>query len=215
MIRGRLYVFIIHPVFIALILWAVILMFIPPIFPKYKVKHIKDEYTNQKNKVFFNDLDSDDQSEKISFDYSDPGQTKMIVSRNNKILDQYNLKYHPAASNFFYTGDYNKDGDKECYVFTMSQDSIFLHIIDPVRYRKTIITNRFIDFRRKALQSDDKPQVEQVGMNEGFNKNYQDLIFFIITGYSKQPRNVYRYVVTEDSNRLKVLSYQPDVMFLI
>ncbi len=199
MIRNRIYEFIFHPVFISLILWFIFLFLIPPLFPNYRVRHIKDEYTKQKNKVFFYDMDSDNQSEKISFDFYDPLQTKMIVTRNNKILDQYNLKYHPIDINSFYTGDYNQDGYLECYVFTRSQDSIFLHIIDPIRYRKTIITNRFIDFRRKALQSVDEPHIVPVGMIEGFSKNYRDFIFFINTGYSQKPRNVYRYMVAGDS----------------
>ena len=38
-----------------------------------------------------------------------------------------------------------------------------------------------------------------VGMIEGLSKNYNDLIFLITTGFSKQPRNVYRYLIAEDS----------------
>ena len=199
MIRSRLQEFMTHPVFISLILWAAVILLIPPLFPNYKVRHIKDEYTAQNNKVFFDDLDFDNQSEKLSLDYNDAGQTKIIVSRNDKILDQYNLKYQPASGNFLYVGDYNQDGYHECYVFTRSTDSIFLNIIDPVLCRKTLVTNRFIDFRRKALSSVDEPHLVSVKMIEGANKKHLDLIFIINTGYSKQPRNVYRYLVAEDS----------------
>lgn len=199
MIRGRLQEFITHPVFLSFILWAIIAMFIPPLFSKYKVRHIKDEYTSQRNRIFFCDLDSDNQSEKIDIDLGDTEQTKIIVSRNNKILDQFNLKYQPSEDNFVYTGDYNLDGFKECYIFTRNQDSIFINIIDPVIMKKILVHNRFVDFRRKALQSIDQPHIEIVGMIEGLGKNYYDLIFFISTGFSKQPRNVYRYLIAEDS----------------
>ena len=130
MIRNRLQEFITHPVFLSLILWAIIALFIPPLFSKYKVRHIKDEYTSQRNRIFFCDLDSDNQSEKIYIDLGDTEQTKIIVSRNNKILDQFNLKYQPSEDNFVYSGDYNLDGFKECYIFTRSQDSIFINIYE-------------------------------------------------------------------------------------
>jgi len=38
-----------------------------------------------------------------------------------------------------------------------------------------------------------------VGTVNGQKNNYNDLIFFIRTGYSKQPRKVYRYLINEDS----------------
>lgn len=192
--------YIIHPVFISLILWVILVLLIPPVFSKYRIRHIRDEYTLQNVWEIFSDFDNDKQSEKISLDLNDPEQTKIMVIKNNKILDeQYNLKYQPRANNIFYAGDYNRDGYQEFYVFTMNQDSVFLNVIDPVILRKAFITGRFIDFRRRALQSDDKPEIEIVDMIEDRSKNFKDLIFFIKTGYSKQPRRVYRYLIAEDS----------------
>ena len=199
MIKDRLKDLGTHPVFVSFIFWVFIILLIPSFFSKYRVKNIGEEYTDPKSMQFFYDLDSDNQSEKISLDLNDAGQTKIIVSRNNKIFDEYNLKYQSANNNSFFTGDYNHDGFKECYVFTCSQDSIFINIIDPVRLRKVIVKNRFVDFRRKILQSGDQPYIEKVGMIEGLSKNHYDLVFFISTGFSKQPRNVYRYMIAEDS----------------
>ena len=48
MIKDRLLQYIIHPVFISLIIWAVSIFFIPPLFSKYRVKHIGEEYTYSK-----------------------------------------------------------------------------------------------------------------------------------------------------------------------
>jgi two-component sensor histidine kinase len=189
-----------HPVFISLILWVILVLLIPPVFSRYRIRHIRDEYTSQNVWEIFSDFDNDKQSEKISLDLNDPEQTKIMIIKNNKILDeQYNLKYQPHANNIFYAGDYNRDGYLEFYVFTMNQDSVFLNVIDPVILRKAFITGRFIDFRRRALQSDDKPEIEIVDMIEDRSKNFNDLIFFIKTGFSKQPRRVYRYLIAEDS----------------
>jgi two-component sensor histidine kinase len=196
MISERLKEYITHPVFISLIIWTILVLLVPLVFSKYKIKHIRDQYTPKKVWDFYIDYDNDKLSEKISIDLNDPEQTKIIASKNNKILNQYDLKYQPANINSVFFGDYNLDGDPECYVYTMNQDSIFLNVIDPYLLRKTIITRRFIDFKRKASQSVDLPQIENVGMIK--NKNFNDLIFFINTGYSRQPRALYRYSVSED-----------------
>ena len=200
MIKGKISKFLIHPVFLCLIIWGVLVLIIPLNFSKYRVKHIKDEYTPGKTSYFYCDLDSDGNSEKISFDLNDKEQTKIVVSKNDKIFDQYDLHYQILENEPVYTDDYNNDRFKECYVFTMSQDSIFLNIIDPIRSRKTILSNRFIDFRRKAQNSADTPLIEPLGMVEGQqSKRFSDFVFYINTGYSKQPRNVYRYLINEDS----------------
>ena len=199
MTRDRLKEYITHPVFISLIIWAVLVLIVPPVFSKYRIKHIRDEYTSKNVWDLYLDIDNDNLSEKITLDLNDVEQTKIIVSKENRILNQYDLKNQPAEIYSVYTGDYNKDGYPECYVYTMNEDSIFLNIIDPYLLRKIIITGRFIDFRRKASQSIDKPHIITTGMVEDKTKKFDDLVFFINTGYSKQPRALYRYSVSEDS----------------
>jgi len=81
----------------------------------------------------------------------------------------------------------------------MSEDSVFLNIIDPLKSKKIIISGRFIDFRRKVPNSVDKPNIVPVGMVEKSPGANRDLVFYIVTGYSLQPRKVYRYIIGEDS----------------
>jgi hypothetical protein len=199
MINGRLKEFLIHPAFTALILTAVVILLIPPLFSKYRIKHIEDEYAPHNTMFLYSDLDSDGNSEKISFDLNDAAQTKIIVSRDNKILDQYDLKYQPKGYALAFIDDYNLDKYKECYVITMSHDSIFLNIIDPVKSRRIILADRFIDFRRTAQKSTDTPEFYPIGMVESDSGNTKDFVFYINSGYSLQPRNVYRYSIAEDS----------------
>jgi hypothetical protein len=199
MSRDRLKEYITHPVFISFIIWVILVILVPPVFSKYKIKHIRDEYTSKNVWDLYADNDKDNLSGKISLDLNDVEQTKIIFSKDNRILNQFDLRDQPAEINSVYTGDYNKDGHPECYVYTMNEDSIFLNIIDPYVLRKIIISRRFIDFRRKATHSADSPHIEKVGMIDNQNKKFRDLVFFINTGYSKQPRALYRYSVSEDS----------------
>ena len=197
--KDRLQEYITHPLFISFILWAILVALLPAVFSKFRVSHIRDEYASPKDWIYFFDFDNDHESEKVSLDLNDQGQTKIIFSKNNKILEQYNIKFQPAWKTDVYAGDYNKDGYLEFYIYTMNQDSIFLNVIDPFKSMKTIITGRFIDSRRKAPQSTDTPYIEPVGMTKGLKYNYNDLIFFINTGFSMFPRRVYRYQVEDDS----------------
>jgi two-component sensor histidine kinase len=199
MIRTRLKEFGTHPVFLSLVQWVIIILFIPPLFSRYRVKQMKDEILPPNNMFIYCDLNGDNQSERISFDLNDTEQTNIQYTRNEKIIEQYNLRYHPQSEDFFYSGDYNNDGFMESYVFTISQDSIFLNIIDPLCLHKTIISSRFIDTWKKAAQSAYKPYIKPVEMLEVQGRKDRDFLFYINAGFSKQPRNVYRYLIREDS----------------
>ncbi|MFO7621637.1 MAG: histidine kinase [Bacteroidales bacterium] len=198
MIKARLQEILIHPVLISLILWLVILFFVPDQFSRYRIKHIRDEYTSANNSYIFHDFDNDNRSEMLRVDLNDPGQTKILVSTENRVIDQFNLQYQPLDLHNIYSGDADGDGCSEFYIFTVTSDSIFLNIIDPLGSRSIIRKGRFIDFRRHGSQSTDAPQIVPAGIvKTGSGQNA--FIFYITTGFSIQPRNVYSYWPDSDS----------------
>lgn len=199
MIKGRIKESLTHPAFISLLIWGVIIFFIPHVFSKYKIKHLKDEYGMINTYYYYVDLDSDGNSERISFDLNDTPQTKIIVSKNGRVMNQYNLRFQPPVENYFYTNDFNSDGYSECYIFTLNDDSIFLNIIDPVKGRQILIADRFIDSWKQAPTTINEPYFKVAGMTTGEKSGMKDLLFFITTGYSLKPRKVYRYDIFNDS----------------
>lgn len=199
MIKGRINEFLTHPAFISLILWIAILPLIPNLFSKYIFTYLGQEEKSVENYKYYCDLDLDGTSESIGFILGDPYRSQIFIKRDNRIIDQFNIKYQYNNSNTLFTGDYNGDGFLECYIFTMSSDSIFLSILDPMGPGKRILNARFIDFRRRAPYSNDQPHIRAVGLIDGLNGRNPDFVFGITTGYSKQPRNVYRYLIDEDS----------------
>jgi len=118
MITGRSKQIITHPAFISLIMLASLLMVLPISISKYRVKNIETVYLSPNVYMFYNDLDSDGNSEMISFDIMDNKQTKIIVSRNDKIVKQYDLRFQPTLYRPVWIEDYNNDGYKEIYIFT-------------------------------------------------------------------------------------------------
>lgn len=197
--KGRINELLSHPAFISLLLWVLIVLIIPPIFTKFRIRHLADELCKPNTYFHYSDLDGDNNSELISVDLNDNLQTKIIVKKENKVVDQYDLIHQPYSNPFVYTGDSDNDGFLECYVFTMNQDSIFLNIFEPVKSRKMVIANRFIDFRGKAQNSIEHPKIVPLGMAKGLCEKNNDLFFYINSGYGLQPRNVYRYMIGEDS----------------
>jgi sensor histidine kinase YesM len=199
MIKGRFNEYLTHPGFISLFLWALVFPFVPPLFTKYRVTHISDEYTNLKNRYYYFDLDGDQKSEKILVDFNETQQTKIQVFKGSKIHDQYDLKFLPCSGHCLAAEDYDADGNSELYLFTQSTDSIFLNIIDPIVNRRVMVSTRFIDLRRIAPQSDDSPEIEPIGLMKDTKGNCSGFLFYINTGYSLQPRNVYKYCLREDT----------------
>jgi len=198
MIRSRLTEYISHPVAISVIPWLIAVFIIPDFFSRYLVKHVKDDHSEPNILLYYRDLDNDGVSEKISFDLHDAKQTKIMFLKENRVMAQYNLKFQPGSSNFIHFGDFNSDNCLECYVFTMNQDSVFLNIIDPVILRKTVLSDRFIDFRRRAPNSTDAPSLRITGLADTDLKDNKELCFFISTGFSLQPRKAYYYDIDND-----------------
>ncbi|NMC37356.1 MAG: histidine kinase [Bacteroidales bacterium] len=199
MIKSRINEFLTHPAFLSLILWIAFVPLIPNLFSKYRITILGQEENQLEKCKYYYDLDSDETSESITFLLRDPNRSQIFIKRDIKVIDQYNIKHQYNNFNTLFAGDYNGDGFLECYVFTMSSDSIFLSILDPLGPGKLMLNARFIDFRRIAPYSNDQPHILPVGLIEGLNGRNLDFVFLITTGFSKQPRNVYRYLIDSDS----------------
>ena len=188
-----------HPWFISLVIWGIIIFFVRSPFSRYVVKTERVEYLYGYVTIHHIDLDSDGNSETINVDLADAKQTKVIFTRNNRILDEYDLPYQPHGEWVIYPADYNRDGYKECFIFTLSRDSIFLNVIDPLKSRSLLVRNRFIDIWKSGQNSEDKPNCRPVCMVPDITGKRMDFLFYINSGFSLQPRNVYRYMIDSDS----------------
>jgi len=197
--RGKILEVLYHPAFISLTIWILLVLLIPLSVSKYRLKLVSEEVYSPNTYFMYCDLDSDGTSERLSFDLCDPKQTKIIVYRDEKVMDQYNVAYHPSSIQSVYFGDYNDDSLMEIYFFTLNDTALFLSILDPIAQRKAIINNKFIDSWTEAPQSTDRPQCVPVEMASDSTLQSSNFIFYISAGYSLQPRNLYRYIIACDS----------------
>lgn len=199
MIKRWLNEFLLHPAFVSLLLWIALLLLLPLSFSKFKVSVVQENYHGKRIIWNYYDLDNDRISERILVDLNDTLQTKIMIYKENKVLNQYNLRFQPWGIQVLEVGDYNGDGMQELYVNTLSDDSIFLHVIDPVKEQKILVSDRYIDSWKSAGNSTDKPELKSVGFMPVATSGQHDYVFIYTTGYSKYPRNIYRYSMADDS----------------
>lgn len=209
MTRERLKEYFLHPAFLSIPLWIIVILLFPPVFSKYSIKHLRDITAKEKVLLFYSDLDSDGTSEMISVDLNDNERSKIIVYKNSRVVEQYNIKYQPNNVSSIMFDDYNHDSYLEIYIFTLSSDSIFLNIIDPFKSQKIILSDRFIDTWENASATESKPHIQPLTLLK-IEKSCSDLFFLIQTGFSLKPRKLYRYIIDRDS-----LLFSPDAGFII
>lgn len=196
--KSKLLNLVTHPALISFIIWLIVIFSLSELFSEYKVKKVNEIFCGNSINYYY-DLDGDNESERIYFDLADNKQTKTLIFKGNKIIDQFNIEYQPVPGIFYYAGDYNHDGFSECFVFTMNEDSIFLTVIDPLVDRSYVVGHRFIDIAGKSVQSVNRPNIHPVTLIQNDQTGSSDFIFMISAGFSLKPRRLYRYIIESDS----------------
>ncbi len=161
---------------------------------------LDNKIVNDNGKTFYNDLDGDGFSEElllvahIEFNRFNYGLN--VRAKNGLTLDQFNIKGKTKTS-FIHFEDCNKDGYKEAFIFSQKDDSLYLSLID-ILASNYILENQFIISKPDSATKDYWDIfVTSVGLLNVDDDVEEELIFFITTGYSLYPRNVYSYDLEE------------------
>ncbi len=194
---------------IAIIITVIIIYFLPDnTFQEYKADIIHTKKYNPEHTIIFqDDLNFDGITESVHFS-SYENAIGHVLKVNNVDLkksrfwmalgnDVYFIKGHPHGLKF--TNDYNKNGLKEIYYFTIKNDSAFLNILELDSTLNTINFSRRKYFA-KVNYRNHKPDIWIIETNfEDINKDgYDDITFISNAGYSIQPRAVFTYDIKND-----------------
>jgi len=191
-----------HPLFLAIPLTILILVLIPPIFKKHKgnIANVFVSGSGRMSKIYYIDLDKDGFSERIHiFNWQKNSTGIEIHAHNGSLIDQFNFDgFYDYRFELFH-GDYNNNGLDEIYFFTLSNDSLIhinqLELLNDTSYtekRKFITT---IKLHNKKLDS----SINKVGAADLNKDRFKEIIFYINSGYSLQPRNIYAWDVKNDT----------------
>ena len=190
------------PFFISLVLFVIVIIFIPAgLFEKHKLIQISNNINSgDKAYYFYNDLDFDGKSERVRRYIDEKGMNAMnVYSHEGPIVDQFNIGREALLTHKLYAFDRNKNGLKEIYTLSHSHDSIFLNWVEPMNnlnnnpqscFITTMRYNRYgnIDYRIRNFMCAD---LDNDGKNE--------IVFTINGGYSKFPRKLFAFDFSRDS----------------
>lgn len=193
-----LYKMLTHPFFIGLILSVIVWVLWNPAVSKYRVETSGYERMDPTRKLYYFDLDGDGSSEEIAVDDHPPLLKIMLISRN-RIAGQYNLRSQPLSQDFINAGDYNRDGLKELYVFTVRRDSLLLSIFAPFADEPVIQLERPFFFNDTITFEADIPLVHFLGFMEQDSGANRPFFFAVNTGFSTRPRGFFKYNIERDA----------------
>jgi len=185
--------FLLNPYIIAAIISIIVLNIIPDFFEKYEIVELTTEMLPQQQRVVFEDINGNGKSEKFTlFSPNNSRAGYILHDDEGAVVDQYNLESQFANHKNFWFQDVNKNGVKELYLITKSNDSIFLniheHFVDNGLWQEKIYIDKAGSHKGKYLFTVER---SKVGFTEDIKTN--EIIFSINSGFGLTPRNIYKY----------------------
>jgi sensor histidine kinase YesM len=183
------------------VLPAILIYFLFPInFDRFSFE--KSSYSLSENYfIWYDDLTGDGSSNKIIIHDKDHFVAVTVYNHDEVLYNQWNFRGNMRflwLEQPLITGDFNNDGFKELYVFTLSNDSIFLHIIGDLTNVLPLMQDRFITKVGPGRGAID-PVLLTPEMTDLDGNGQKELLFGLGSGFSIFPRNVFAYFVEQDS----------------
>jgi hypothetical protein len=200
-IPERLKGWMVHPAVVSLLATTLIVLILPNKFPKFQLE--KTEFCNQERLVYnqWVFLDDNRESDNLIAYQNDIGTSALgiMLFPGNRIKQwNFNGSFKFGLFPYFLLGDFDRNHQKEVYVFTVSGDSILLHVISNFKNQQDALANRFISkIRLKKGECD--PYIVPAEMDDLNNDGYDELIFGLGNGFSIYPRKIFGYDVKNDS----------------
>ena len=197
-----------HPLFLSILLTAVIAWFFLPPVNKYNLR-ITEQVTQKDNLFeYYDDLDGNGYSDKLVFhSYADQFSGVTVHFNPRLYLAEWDFRglFNFMINSYFLTGDYDGNGQKEIYLFTVSNDSLFLHgVLHPFEKNPSVIS-RFIEVVGNGMKNEKLHfNIVQGGLEDLNQDHFKELVFAVNFGISTIPRYVFSYDIKND-----VLSRSP------
>ena len=200
---NRIFNFFLNPFVISIPVVFLIIWVLPNIFNKYDVQFVRS--VNPKtNKLYYHDLNHNFYSEFIYLGYEKENNTypcikcwtDVTITGEKKLLDQYNFSNKWVPNHDLIIGDYNNDNSDELYVFTYSNDSLFLMGLDPL-VKKSTILNQFISLITIENNLPDF-YITDGGFYDLNSDGFKEFVFCINAGHSLEPRAIFAFDIQNE-----------------
>ena len=175
------------------------MFFLPNNFPKYEITLINQEIISNSKRVFFNDIDGDGKSEKFVLMIGEFGNASYILyNGDGALVDRFNLTTKFSLYRNAWFQDANKNGTKEFYILTKSNDSIFLNIHEHLNENKVFQNKIFVD---KIGEHKGTFNFSSIGVNNYFsngNTTEERLLSHIKLDIEDSDRNLKIKILSEN-----------------
>jgi len=190
-----------HPALLSFYVSVLVIVLFVPSFSRYKGA-VKDSFRCYNGtKVIYDDLENDGFSDMVTLTNSNIGTAGLSIRLfPSGFVDQWDMRgqFRFESDDFFFSGDYDGDGKKEIYAFTLSKDTIYLHGISDFRHHGFSLVNRFIaKVGVIGGKSDIRLTLPRFIDVDGDRK--KELIFSFEAGFSEFPRAIFIYDIRRNT----------------
>lgn len=184
-----------NPITLTVLTGILIVVLLPTNISKINAELIYSDKLNDKNQIYYYDLNSDGTPEKIElgvFSFIAESADIKVFDGTNAYFSHLNLKGQWPEQEIPVIGDYDSDGFIEFYFITVFKDSVFFHGIEFLDEDGLNIQDKFIC--KSNLNDNGIADVSYTGGKlYDFNKDgFKDLYIVLAAGYSRYPRNIFR-----------------------
>lgn len=193
-----------HPAILSLLVTLAVIAFLPPVLDRYHVVPAGQGIQNHRNPeshLFFLDVNNDGQAEKIDTYYDGrPGPSLQIFRSDGGIYDQWNLRgqFIEPRQHSIATGDIDRDGVPELFIFTAVADSVFFSCIDELdgSFR---IRERLICTISRRFTPDINFSFHCEGFHDLDRDGVPEMLVAVAGARSLQPRQLFAFNFPSDS----------------
>lgn len=196
--KNRIIYILVNPFVISFIISIVIILLLPPIFDKYQMKIIEQDFLH-KYRIYYDDLNGDGISEEIRFMPEFGNKVGIQLFEKGKLIDQWNISGKIGSSIFFIVGDYDQNKLKEIYLLTFQNDSLFLNGFEPFLQKRLLISQKFI-IKLNYIQDYLDFDVSYGNIFDLNGDNFGELILSIVSGFSRHPRCIIAYDIKNNNS---------------
>jgi hypothetical protein len=180
--------------FLGLIIAIPVILFLPPLFNKYKAPLVLQETAAHpySYRIYFRDLDGSGIKQKIyAFQNGSEQLSFQYFGDNGGMINQVNFRHKFAPTLFFLVpADVDGNGIAEIYGFTLGKDSLFLNWKELVQPFSNSSESLFISKVGTFNDGSTNVSINRFIVMDINGDGKNEIVFSVCSGYSKFPRMV-------------------------
>ncbi len=140
---------------------------------------------------YYEDMDDDGNSEKITLITRYEDRLGVLISTKGRIINQWNIRGAWAKYTPPFIEDFDQDGYKEIFIFTIDKDSVLLHCIN-IRDTLSGSTTKAVC---RIFKTGDKYDyvIFPCGTYDRDGDGFPEFYFSVRAGFATIPRNMFSY----------------------